>query len=136
MDVSEWRRFAARLGFTAFVALNAVFLIRRISLQLRQPPRLDGASAADRMLSAVLPFLPVGGQVGYLKADFLRSNAADLAAFFQAQYAVAPRILVAGTAPDFVIAVARDGRSLPAVPVGFITEHAFGGGVALFRRIK
>jgi hypothetical protein len=136
MNVSEWRCLAVRLGLTAFVALGAVLLLRRISFQLHQDPRADGASTADRVFSAVVPLLPAAGRVGYLETGFLRSNAADLAAFFQAQYALAPRILVAGTAPDVVIAVARKGGPLPSVPAGFVSEGTFAGDIALFRRIS
>ncbi len=136
MNVSEWRHLAVRLGLTAFVALGALLLIRRISFQLHLDPRADGASTADRIFAAVAPLLPATGRVGYLKTGFLRSNAADLAAFFQAQYALAPRILVEGTAPDVVIAVARDGGQPPPVPVGFASERTVAGGIAVFRRIS
>jgi hypothetical protein len=135
MDVSEWRAVAARLLLTAFVALGALLLIRRISYQARQDPPDDGAPAADRVFAPVLPLLPAAGQVGYLKTGFRRSNAADLAAFFQAQYALAPRILIAGTAPDVVVAVAGSG-GLPPVPAGFVSEGTAAGGIAVFRRVK
>jgi hypothetical protein len=127
MNVSEWRCLAVRLGLTAFVALGAVLLLRRISFQLHQDPRADGASTADRVFSAVVPLLPAAGRVGYLETGFLRSNAADLAAFFEAQYALAP---------DVVIAVARKGDPLPSVPAGFVSEGTVAGGIALFRRIS
>jgi hypothetical protein len=62
MDVSEWRALAARLLLTAFVALGALLLIRRISYQARQDPRDDGASAADRVFASVPRSCPRPGR--------------------------------------------------------------------------
>jgi hypothetical protein len=82
----------------------------------------------------MLPHLPPRGVIGYLKPDYQWSNAADLGEFYRAQYALAPRLVVLGTKPDLVVAVAR--ADMPPVPDGFVIETVFSGRVALYRRVR
>jgi hypothetical protein len=68
--------------------------------------------------------------------DFNRSSRADLVALIHAQYALAPRLLIAGTVPDVVIAAAREGGEIPAPPDGFVLEQVLNGRFAILRRVK
>jgi hypothetical protein len=124
-----------RLVLSAFVLFNCASFARRVSYDLNLRGR-DDVTLADDAFRRMLPFLPERGTVGYLKSDFTRSNAADLAAFFQAQFAIAPRILVNGTDADFVIAATRGGGDLPTAPPGFVLEQTFTGRLALLRRVR
>lgn len=131
------RTFWLRAVLTCFVLLNVVvFAVRgRIEVRiLRAPSYTEPVTAIDEAFVRALPHLPPHGPVGYLKPDFSRANASDLAGFYQAQYAVAPRIVVEGAQPDVVIAVARDGDGFPEVPDGFERYQTFSGRLALYRR--
>lgn len=131
--------FWLRLVLGGFVVLNVLLLARWIQLEgraLRSSRGPDSVSGVDQAFIRVLPLLPQHGTVGYLKPDYERANAAHLAAFFRTQYALAPRVLVIGTQPDVVIAVAHDRGELPDVPDGFAMETAFDGKLALYRRVR
>lgn len=133
------RTFWLHAVLTCFVLLNVVVFAFRSRIEvriLRAPAYREPVTAIDQAFVRALPYLPPHGQVGYLKPDFSRANAGDLAGFYQAQYAVAPRIVVEGTQPDVVIAVARDGDGLPDVPDGFERYQTFSGRLALYRRIR
>lgn len=121
----------------AFVAINALMLARRSALEwpgANRSATRDAVTASDDAFRRMLPHLPPHGQIGYLKMDFSRANAADLAAFFHAQYSLAPRVLVAGTDPDVVVAVAHGRSELPDVPAGFEQVQRFSNRLALYRR--
>jgi hypothetical protein len=121
----------------AFVAINAVMLVRRSALEwpgAGGPATRDAVTASDDAFRRMLPHLPPHGRIGYLKTDFSRANAADLEAFFHAQYSLAPRVLVYGTAPDIVVAVAHGRSELPDVPAGFEQVQRFSNRLALYRR--
>jgi hypothetical protein len=131
------RTFWLRVVLGVFVLINCRYFARHIRSEnaaRRSGP--DAVTAADQAFRRALPFLPERGWVGYVKTDFTKANGADMAAFFQAQYAVAPRVLVEGTTPDLVIAAARGHGELPAIPEGFVLEQTFTGRLALLRRVK
>lgn len=128
-----------RVLLGACIAFNAGVLAKRIGddvRTLRAPRYQDPVTRVDRAVIRMLPLLPARGTVGYLKTDYDRSNSADLATFFQIQYAVAPRVLVAGTTPDVVIAVGTDRQDLPPVPDGFMMTTALSEKLALYQRVR
>jgi hypothetical protein len=133
------RSFWLRAVLASFVLLSSlVFAVRgRNEVRiLRTPNYKEPVTAVDQAFVRALPHLPPHGHVGYLKPGFSWANAGDLAAFYQAQYAIAPRVVVAGTQPDVVIAVARDADGLPEVPEGFEAYQTLDGRLALYRRIR
>lgn len=133
------RSFWLRVVLACFVLLNGVVFAFRARIEVRilsAPNYRDPVSTLDEAFVRALPHLPPHGQVGYLKPDFSRANAGDLAGFYQAQYAVAPRIVVEGALPDVVIAVAREGDGLPEVPHGFEHYQTLSGRLALYRRTR
>jgi hypothetical protein len=128
-----------RVVLGVFVLLNCrvfAIMIRTELSGLRSPTYQDAQTATELAFAPVLPYLPMGGPVGYLKPGFDRANAADLEELYRAQYALAPRILVTGTPSEFVIAIAREGVGLPEVPEGFARQRVFGPTLALYRRVK
>ena len=137
--MQRWN-FAGRRGWwlrivlAAFVAANGLSLARRVRGYLHARHVVDSVTSTDTAFARMLAHLPARGRIGYLKPDYERSNAADLGEFFRTQYALAPRILITGTEPDFVVAVAR--ADMPPVPDGFVVETAFSGRVALYRRVR
>src|SRR5690606_19997561 len=105
------------------VVSNAHMLVEGIQVHLRTRQVADPVTVVDSTFARMLPHLPPRGVIGYLKPDYEWSNAGDLAELYRAQYALAPRILILGTEPDFVVAVAR--ADMPPVPEGFVIETAF-----------
>ena len=128
------RTFWVRAILAGLVASNAYVLVESIQVHLRTRQVVDPVTVVDSTLARMLDHLPPRGVIGYLKSEYDSSNAADLREFVRVQYALAPRILVPGTEPDFVVAVAR--AEMPPVPDGFVVETAFSGRVALYRRAR
>ena len=131
------RLLGLHLLLAAFVAMNAAVVARGIALALPAAMRSatsDAVTASDEAFRRMLPHLPPSGPVGWVNPAGSRANAADLAAFFHAQYSLAPRVLVEGTQPDVVVAVASDRGGLPDVPEGFERVQVFSGRLALYRR--
>jgi hypothetical protein len=92
----------------------------------------------------LIPSLPLSGTVGYLQPQDWPSNDAILR-FYLAEYALAPRVIVPGTAPDFVIVVPEalvddlDGRAGPSRDsrlAGFMHYARVHNGMRIFRRIE
>ena len=118
-----------------------VFLCAGISLNIGVHYRtVQRGYTWDKLLYAetlrdLSQVLPEGTRVGYI-SDIKRSDTvAWLARYFGTQYAIAPRVLEDGTAPNWVIvnAVSYD-RHL--VPEGMVLVRDFGDGMMLFRREK
>lgn len=133
------RSFWSHAALWGFVALNClIFAVRsRNEIRvLRVPNYQDALTSADRALGPLGPHLPPHGWVGYLTPDFDWGNSEHLAGLYRAQYALAPRIVVVGTQPDFVVAVAREGRGLPGIPDGFALHRSASSTVAVYRRVR
>ena len=128
------RAFWLRAILAGLVVSNACVFVESIQVHVRTRQVVDSVTVVDSTLARMLPHLPPRGAIGYLKPEYEPSNAADLRDFVRAQYALAPRILVPGSAPDFVVAVARS--EMPPVPDGFVVDTAFSGRVALYRRAR
>jgi len=112
------------------ISLNLGFLYRRVQLGYGRDKVLYAETL--RNLSQVLP---QETRVGYI-SDIKRSDeVAWLVRYFSTQYAIAPRVLEDGTAPDWLIvnAVAYD-RHL--IPDRMVLVRDFGDGMMLFRREK
>jgi hypothetical protein len=112
------------------ISLNIGIHYRRVPLWYSRDKVLYAETL--RNLSQVLP---EGTRVGYI-SDIKRSDTvAWLVRYFSTQYAVAPRVLEDGTAPNWLIvnAVTYD-RHL--IPDGMVLVRDFGEGVMLFRREK
>jgi len=94
----------------------------------------------DRSFRAIAPFVPRQGVIGYLDpADW--SGPDTVRAFYLAEYALAPRIVVFGTAPEFLIVVPETGvraetADLDPRLTGFALVRQFEDGLLLFRRTK
>jgi hypothetical protein len=125
-------------AFAAFVLLN-LNALRESALDQAELKRSraspDPVSVSDFTLARALPHLPASGTVGYLLEDFQAGNTNDLAGLFRTQFTLAPRIVVLGLGPEFVIASARTDGILPDVPQGYEQAYRFSAGLALYRRM-
>ena len=102
--------------------------------------RIQRGHSRDKVLYAetlrnLSQALPEGTRVGYISDIKQSDRRAWLVRYFSTQYAVAPRVLEDGTAPNWLIvnAVAYD-RHL--IPDGMVLVRDFGDGMMLFRREK
>jgi hypothetical protein len=139
LDQLRTRRFWLHVFLAGFLALGSQVVYQRIVFALWPPPYfgvLAQVGAVEAMFREAGPFLPPGGQVGYLQEEYSRSRADDYATFFIAQYALVPRVLVEGTRADVVLAVPRPDQGAPDVPDGFSVERRLASGLAIFRRDK
>jgi hypothetical protein len=103
----------------------------------------DEISAYDHRFDGVKSLLPSRGVVGYV-SDPLSPEAAaqpgDTTAlrhfrrYLLAQYALAPRLLVESTRPEFVIG--NFARDIPPSDPGLQVVRDFGNGVVLYRRLQ
>jgi hypothetical protein len=82
----------ARLGRHAFVQASKIYTAWP-----------DEPSKAERLVAHLQPWLPDRGTIGYLRQDFSWAEADRMARFFMLQYALVPRVLVYGSAPDLLI---------------------------------
>ena len=87
--------------------------------------------------------LPARGVVGYLQPDDWPAAGAQRR-FYLAEYSLTPRIVVMGTAPDFLIVVpeasieGNDSGTVSRDPrlADFALLRRFNNGLRVFRRIK
>jgi len=77
--------------------------------------------------------LPARGTVGYLQADDWPAESA-VRRFYEAQYALTPRVLVIGTSPEFIIVVPE--ASIDARLADFAPFAHVENGLRVFRRLK
>jgi hypothetical protein len=95
-----------------------------------------------RRYDPLISSLPRDGTIGYLQTAAWGGN--DVLAYFLAAYALTPRIVVPGTAPDFVVVVPEasvdDGERLGTMSrdsrlAGFALYARFANGLRIFRRV-
>ena len=118
-----------------------VFLCGAISVNIGVHYRtVQRGHSVDKVLYAetlrnVSEVLPEGTRVGYISDTKRSDRNAWLVRYFSTQYAIAPRVLEDGTAPDWLIvnAVAYDRH---VIPDGMVLVRDFGDGMMLFRRKK
>lgn len=133
------RTFWLHVVLWGFVSLNGLVFAARSRNEirvLRVPTYEDALTSADRALGPLGPHLPAHGWVGYLTPGFDWGSAEHLAGLYRAQYALAPRVVVVGTQPDFVVAVAGGGQDLPEIPDGFVLHQSASATVAVYRRVR
>ena len=107
--------------------------------------RPDLVSEQDRAYRELIPWLPERGRIGYRPTEDWPSADA-IRRFYLAEYALTPRVIVIGTAPEFVIAhpgppidvdkgvvisPARDPQL-----AGFVLYEAAESGLRIFRRVR
>jgi hypothetical protein len=107
--------------------------------------RISAVEERDRLYQQLLPWLPPAGQVGYIPAPDWPSAAA-VQDFYLASYALAPRRVIVGTDPEFVIVTpaasieADTDLSAPESKdprlAGFLLVKAVAPGARLFRRVR
>jgi hypothetical protein len=145
------RRFRQVRPILAVIIVMAAGIDANLFPTLNGWRRVDRASwiseveERDRLYQQLLPWLPPSGQIGYIpppdwpSADAVRD-------FYLTSYALAPRRIVVGTAPEFVI-VTPAGRidadtdlSAPESKdpslAGFLLMKAVAPGARLFRRVR
>jgi len=140
MNVSVVRTsLAAVLMLAAGVASYVPAIRGDGSLATRMAREGDPVTIDDLWFGTLKPFLPARGRIGYLQpADW--PDGAAVRSFYRAQYSLAPRIVVPGTAPDFLIVV-PDARvrtetaSADLRLAGFTLVRRFENGLLLFRRM-
>jgi hypothetical protein len=131
---------AAALLVAAAVAFHLPGWQAERALAARMPPGGDPLSGYDRWFGAMITHLPATGRVGYLPpADWPAIE--GVRDFYLAQYALAPRILVTGTDPSFVIVtpgtgVRADTAATDPRLAGFTLVGRFEEGLLLFRRLE
>jgi hypothetical protein len=140
----------ARLRLLAAVAVITTIGLRSSVPPIRADWRLlagrlepDFASLAADRYPVLVPSLPQSGLVGYLP-EANQTNEAFLR-FCIAQSVLTPRIVVEGTAPDYVIAGPEsltpddDQRGAPSSDSrlrGFVLFASFPNGMRVFRRFE
>jgi hypothetical protein len=102
----------------------------------------DIVTREDQHYAPLAASLPAGGTVGYLPPEGWPAID-EVRRFYLAQYALTPRIVVIGTAPEFVIVVpdasVEAGESLGAAAgdprlAGFVLHQRLDNGLRIFRR--
>jgi hypothetical protein len=105
------------------------------SLHALSRPEGDEVSAYERRFEEIKPLLPTHGRVCYL--DDNTGSVEEIAQYYQAQYALSPRLVVRGTDCRLVIVNSSNGHvsgpSSPAKPI-FMLVHDYGAGLALWER--
>jgi hypothetical protein len=111
---------------------------------LDRAPSISGVEERDRLYRELAPWLPPTGQIGYIPPPDWPSPDA-VRDFYLASYALAPRRVVVGTAPEFVIVPAAASVAPgtdPSAPTsnnprlaGFGLVRTGTGGTRLFRRV-
>lgn len=107
--------------------------------------RVSEVEERDRLYRQLVPWLPPAGQVGYIPAPDWPSAAA-VRDFYLASYALAPRRVLLGTDPEFVIVMptARiDADTDLSAPesndprlAGFLLVKGVAPGARVFRRAR
>lgn len=139
-----WARTRTRIALLLVLLYAGASTVQWLRRSAEWPARSgeDEISAYERRLNDVRSVLPARGVVGYLGhpeptgATPREVNAAALLHFRRyllAQYALAPVVLIKGTAPEFVIGNFDPGAQVPTPP-GSWERRDFGDGVVLFRR--
>ena len=105
----------------------------------------DGVDPVTREVqryALLTAWLPASGAVGYLPPDRWPADD-EVRRFYLAQYALTPKIVVIGTAPEFVIVVpeaAIDGGDSPGTAArdprlaGFVLYKRFSNDLRIFKR--
>ena len=105
---------------------------------------MDVVEREDRRYAPVAASLPAGGTIGYLPLENWPAVDA-IRRFYLAQYALTPRIVVLGTAPEFVIVVPEvsvKGEDIPGAIArdprlaGFGLYKQLSNGMRIFRRFE
>jgi hypothetical protein len=114
--------------------------------RLRLPTGVaDPIDGLDRRYRALAAWLPARGRVGYLQPAAGGASEA-FGGLFVAEYALAPRLVIPGTAAEFVIVPPESAingedrttvlRSADSRLGGFVLYRAFENGVRIFRRFQ
>jgi hypothetical protein len=126
-----------------YAAATSLARAREIYHALRSPPTTDEITRYERRMVALRDALPPGGVVGYVTDPPLEDTsstrvAVDLhdrfKAYLLAQYVLAPRVMVADTAREWVVGNYREDGTAPSLP-GYHIVREFGRGLVLYRRI-
>jgi hypothetical protein len=101
----------------------------------RQYPDAYGAGRAQVRFAPLVARVPASARLGYL-TDLDRSSDAYAAGFLAAQYALAPRQLVASEAPEWAVGNFSQPQDFAAAgaALGYELSADLGNGVALYRR--
>jgi hypothetical protein len=102
-------------------------------------PHSSGVSpvgALEAEFAALLPSLPERGEVGFLDRYIDAGTEDAVRAWFTAQYALAPRVVVSRTGPEFLI-VANGAAHPDGDPrlEGYALVESVPGGHRLFQRV-
>ena len=111
-------------------------------LRALPPGEGDPIDRFDRQFQSLIPWLPVHGPVGYLPPV----GGDPYGGFYVAEYALAPRIVIPGAGPDFVIvpaetepgahrASAAPNGEDPRLP-GFVLYREAETGARVYRRVR
>ena len=151
--LTVWDRFRR---FRQVRLLLAALIVMATGIDANLLPMLEGwrhvdrassisdVEERDRLYRDLAPWLPPTGQIGYIPPPDWPSAGA-IRDFFLASYALAPRRVVVGTAPEFVIVTAAarvDADTDPSAPTskdprlaGFLLVRTAARGARLFRRV-
>lgn len=99
---------------------------------------VDAPEQLEQRLRPLRTVLPKYGYVGYVNPDHSWVNAQATRTFYLAQYALAPRILVYGSEPEYAIYASHLEKPLDAdaVPPGMEVMKQFGPDLAVLVRIE
>jgi hypothetical protein len=146
----RFRRFRhARLVLAAVIVMAAGIDANLLPAfngwrHLDRAPSISGVEERDRLYRELAAWLPPTGSIGYIPPPDWPSAGA-VRDFFLASYALAPRHVIVGTAPEFVIVTAAASVDADTDPsartsndprlAGFVLVRTGAQGARLFRRL-
>jgi hypothetical protein len=100
---------------------------------IKRNHRMDLVSASEKSLRDLAELLPETQRVGFITDIKKPYYAHRLERLFLTRYALAPRIVEEGTAPDWVVVNATE-YCPELIPADLVLVRDFGEGLMLFRR--
>jgi len=122
-------------ALAVFASLSSYQVSQQVAARF---PDAYGVTGAEQRMAGALEILPATGVVGYLSDLPLNQNAGT-AAFLAAQYALAPRALVADPSKtEWVVGNFSRATDFAALGMqsGLSMVRDFGNGVVVYRRIQ
>jgi hypothetical protein len=127
------RRLNPRGFLIVFFCAIALLNLHVYNGTIKRDRRMDWISATEKSLRDLDELLPETQRVGFI-TDIKKSDYFDwLERLFLTQYALAPRIVEEGTAPDWVIVNVTE-YCPELIPADLVLVRDFGEGLMLFRR--
>lgn len=122
------------LGLLLLVCVQSSYKPLKDLLHTSSGSEADDVSISEKRFEQMKPLLPAHGRVCYV--DHNTASVEGTARYYQAQYALSPRLIVQGTDCPFLIvnSDAQISNILFSSGPGFTLVRDYGGGLALWQR--